>query len=353
MSETIDSIEYYRSLMVIDKNDLDNELEQHAVIYEQIGEQLATACALRDEAKDNTSRATAKAAHAIRQEFEANNEKISEAKINSLLPATKEVNAATQVQVHYKLEADNWSSLKEAWDARGKMLRELCHLYTAGYWQRQPVKEGKNTLETEEAKAVREELGKKRKKLDKGVTANVDEEENELEHQEEQPTRRRRRKAEEEPEATDTVPETEADAEEEQPTRSRRRRKAEEEVNEFDGDVEEEATNDDTEEEEEEKPRRSRRRRKSEPEEEPEEATDDDSEEEEEEQPTRSRRRRRAEPEEAETTSDDEPEEEEEKPRRSRRRKAEAEEPEADEPTSDEVVNPETGRRRRVRRRES
>lgn len=134
------SIDRLRAGLRIDRDDLDSEIATQADSYFRVAEACALAASRRDEAKADMEEESARAANRVRLEAASHDEKITEAQIKE--QTSKDKNYLTYVQAFLKAksEADLWVAMRESFDMRGKMLRELAQLHIAGYYQITAVK---------------------------------------------------------------------------------------------------------------------------------------------------------------------------------------------------------------------
>lgn len=124
-------LEEARERIKINKHDLDTELIQQSVLFDEIAERAVMSASTRDEMKRKTDETYAKRARYFRDTAK---EKITEGRIAELTELDPAYMKAKDAFEEAKLEASLWSVKKETYLQRGLMLRELCGLYTAGYF---------------------------------------------------------------------------------------------------------------------------------------------------------------------------------------------------------------------------
>jgi hypothetical protein len=130
----IDLVEFKKCLK-IDKLALDDEVMQQASLLYEVSEALVEAIAKRDALKDNLAKLEAEIDQDLRTGFEESEIKYTEPKIKSLvLIDTARTKANTEL-LAAKTQADRLTALKEAFHQRGYMLRDLCSLYQANYFE--------------------------------------------------------------------------------------------------------------------------------------------------------------------------------------------------------------------------
>lgn len=152
-------LDYYKSLLKIDKNALDDAIEEQAVLYHEICEHYALAVSLRDEAHENVKTVDAELNQAIRNNAQA---KITEAAIASMVTDSEEHKKAMHDYLQSKLTVDMLAALRDSFNQRSYMIKELCALYAAEYFVRINVKEGKTKTATKNYESTRERMKKLR-----------------------------------------------------------------------------------------------------------------------------------------------------------------------------------------------
>lgn len=133
----------------IDKNDLDNEIGMQADTYFRVAEACALAASRRDEAKSLMDEEQSRAGARARANAAAKDEKATEAQVKEQANKDRKFLEARDAYLQAKSAADLWVAMREAYDMRGKMLREMAQLQIAGYYQVQAVG-GKTRRDVEE-----------------------------------------------------------------------------------------------------------------------------------------------------------------------------------------------------------
>jgi hypothetical protein len=131
-------IDEFRDYLKIDKNHLDDELVQHSMLFFRVAESYVRAAAKRDELKEELSLIDAELDGKVRKQLE--DEKFTEAMVKSLVITHKDHISASESFQNAKTEADMLAALKESFQTRGYLLRDLCQLYTAQYFDSNSVK---------------------------------------------------------------------------------------------------------------------------------------------------------------------------------------------------------------------
>lgn len=122
-----------RSKVQINRNALDTTVEEQPELFRQAAEEHVYAVSRRDAAKDNLLRVDAREALHLRDD-KYKDQKVTESRVNDeVLQSPAHLTAYSEYS-SAKQEADEWSVLREAFEMRGKMLRELVGLYATGYF---------------------------------------------------------------------------------------------------------------------------------------------------------------------------------------------------------------------------
>lgn len=153
----------FRDLLLIDKNRLDEHLQEQAEIFYRIADALAQAQSVRDKAKEDISITDAQLNLQFRKDLEEEGTKVTDAKINAMVQDDDEHHAAFNEYMDAKEQADKLSAMREAWMQRSYMLRELVGLFISGYFADQTLKGGSPEAREMKATADRAEIHRKRK----------------------------------------------------------------------------------------------------------------------------------------------------------------------------------------------
>jgi small-conductance mechanosensitive channel len=143
-----------RDGLIVDKHNLDLELCQQSVKFDQAGQEYAKALAKKDNAKfalnslDNQIKTLyASTSIRIRNQLKATGEKSTEEMIRCMIITDPEIIKLEEQRLLAELEyidttywANRWESVKDAYNGRGPNLREVGALLMAGYYQVDSVK---------------------------------------------------------------------------------------------------------------------------------------------------------------------------------------------------------------------
>jgi hypothetical protein len=131
---TVD-IEEFKNYLKIDKHGLDQELMEQPMLFFKISEAFAQATAERDMLKEQLASTDARLDSDMRRVFDKAGEKYTEAMVKNAVQTDKKHEAAIKKFFDAKEQADLFLALKEAFQSRAYMLRDLCSLYTANYFE--------------------------------------------------------------------------------------------------------------------------------------------------------------------------------------------------------------------------
>jgi hypothetical protein len=142
---TLDTL---RAQLQIDKDDLDTCLVEQPDLYYHVAEAYVMAVAKRDEAKLNMEQVTAELDKQFRQAAAEAEEKLTEAALSRKLTASPRMQTLEKDYLLYRVEADKWQALKEAFQQRSFMLRELVAVYVRRMGDLSLDREVKGTRQT-------------------------------------------------------------------------------------------------------------------------------------------------------------------------------------------------------------
>lgn len=130
------NIEEMKAYLKIDKNSLDEEIVQQPSLLGAVSDAFAMAAAERDHAKEEAAVVDGELDALYRQDHE----KATEGAIKAMIQADRLHMIAYEAYLKSKQKADRLQALKEAFQSRGYMLRDLVSLYTANYYQQESVR---------------------------------------------------------------------------------------------------------------------------------------------------------------------------------------------------------------------
>lgn len=160
-------LDTYKSLLRIDKRDLDTELEVQAETFFKVSEKCAECISLRDQAKTELEKITAEIDVDIRRN-PPDDKKLSETQILNLVKTDPEYLHYQGKYFDLRLLASKWEALKEAFVQRSYALKDLSNLYTSGYWTDASTGSAKSAHVEKAAEAARASMNEKRREYREG-----------------------------------------------------------------------------------------------------------------------------------------------------------------------------------------
>lgn len=132
--------EELKSYLEIDKYALDDEISTQAVLYQQVAENYARWVSRRDAAYENVKVVDASVSLALKTAALKAGTKLTETTVASEVLLSTEHMEAVDAHLKAKEQADRNAALKDAFNQRCYMLRELGELFIAGYYSEISVK---------------------------------------------------------------------------------------------------------------------------------------------------------------------------------------------------------------------
>jgi hypothetical protein len=139
-------IDELKGYLRIDKHQLDRELEAQPELLFKISEAFVQASAHRDLLKEQLATVDAELFDEHRRKYLKSNTKSTDAMIKTSVQADDDHEKASTAYLEAKNKADLLLALKEAFQSRGYMIRDLCSLYTANYFEADSVKSTADTI---------------------------------------------------------------------------------------------------------------------------------------------------------------------------------------------------------------
>lgn len=147
----------------IDRDNLHEELMAQAFNYCEVAEECARAVSNRDDWKERVSVAKAEAYLRIRTAADNDGLKVTEASLAAQIELDPTYREAVENYQLWKLTVGELEAARDAWDQRGRMLKELASLWIAGYYGQNSVKGG--DADDLVVTNVKRRLAEKRRKL--------------------------------------------------------------------------------------------------------------------------------------------------------------------------------------------
>lgn len=155
--------EEWRKALRIDRNNLDEELEQQPSLFYEVAEACARARSLLDEAHDNVDIVEAELDANIRREAAESDERTTEKAIRAQIHAHPDRVEANEKFLQLKQRTEELDQLRDSFRQRGYMLRELVALFIAGYYQESSAQGSRSKAKESRAERNAERMAERRR----------------------------------------------------------------------------------------------------------------------------------------------------------------------------------------------
>jgi len=159
--ELLDSLQ---SGLLVDKNALDEALENQPDLFHRVSRRLEMLISLRDEAKQKLQETEAEADIDIREEARASDKKITEREIESLRKVDSEVVIASKKYLTLSRLVGQFKAMKEAYEQRSFALNNMVNLYGANYYSDISGSESSKKYRRADAGYAKEKLVEERRR---------------------------------------------------------------------------------------------------------------------------------------------------------------------------------------------
>ncbi len=158
------SIREARTWLRIDRNNLDDEVEQQSVLHEQLAEAAALARSQMDAAKARVDDVEAEIAVEIFNTAEKEDEKPPVvAQMKAMVQSDKGRKKAYAEYLDLKYLTEQWDQVRESFRTRRYMLQELAQMWRDGYYQEAGTRGTRQKMRETRAEKVSGKMAKKRK----------------------------------------------------------------------------------------------------------------------------------------------------------------------------------------------
>ena len=147
-----------RAKLKIGRDSLDDNAIEQSEYYLEACEAHVLAVSQRDAAKENLAVVDARCAQRLRMEWNKNGEKFNETMVGDAVQCDPEHTKAFEHHAHMVKRAAILGGIKESFDQRQKMLRELSTLFVAGYFSRTTSRATQRDMDQGKASAGREAM---------------------------------------------------------------------------------------------------------------------------------------------------------------------------------------------------
>lgn len=120
--------------LLIDKNDLDEELIRHPDLFYRVSKELTMLTSRRDAAKQEIAAVEAEADARARRAMRKGDEKVTEPEVKARIRLDKDVEDAYRVHQDLARDVGLFSALKEAYQSRSYVIKDLVQLWIANYY---------------------------------------------------------------------------------------------------------------------------------------------------------------------------------------------------------------------------
>lgn len=157
-------IRRYSGYLRIDEHELDRDIKQQPERFYVVAEALAIAISKRDEAKKALTELEAELDEETRRTAKKAGDKITEREIASDIRRQPEFIEAGNVVLSLSRAVAQLGALKEAFEQRRYMLREMAGTYASGYWGDLMSNSGRSSKRDRDAELAREDQANARKR---------------------------------------------------------------------------------------------------------------------------------------------------------------------------------------------
>lgn len=120
--------------LVIDKNALDEAIEQQPDLYYRVSKELALLISRRDYAKQELEETEASVKNDIRESAALDKAKVSVAEVDAMCVLDREVKKAARELLKLNRDVGLLTALKDAFNQRSYALKDLAALHIANYY---------------------------------------------------------------------------------------------------------------------------------------------------------------------------------------------------------------------------
>lgn len=124
------TLDQYRNMLRPNKHRLDDELEMHSEMHEQIGREVTKLAARVRDAEATLKKTEAR----IADDYREDGEKLSVEAVKAKVLRHRDRQEAWDRLQRAIVDHAEWEGLLDAWKTRGFNIRDLCSLYVASYF---------------------------------------------------------------------------------------------------------------------------------------------------------------------------------------------------------------------------
>lgn len=146
----------------INKHELERELSEQPDLFARVAHMAVLWAGFRDTAKHKLAVVEAEVSALVRQQFADEGSKVTETAVKEEVVQHPNLKNQTRKYLETRREADLWQGYKDAYEQRGRMIRDLCQLYIAGYYQNSAVRGDSEAAKNARADVTRKKLAENR-----------------------------------------------------------------------------------------------------------------------------------------------------------------------------------------------
>lgn len=150
-------LEELQEALKIDQAALDEMILYQAVLYEEVSSRLAYVTSMRDAAKQTLQLVEAKTYRLLRKSL-TSNQKITEKELEYRVRSSSSVIEATQEYLDLGHKVGKWTALKESFQQRSYMIRELAQLQLSHFFGTNSISSRDKDQDAAVVKAHRKKL---------------------------------------------------------------------------------------------------------------------------------------------------------------------------------------------------
>ena len=156
------SITEFEQHLLIDKHHLDEAISHQSSLLYQVSSELALSLSVRDELKQHVDEAYAFISLGLRDEAAKSGTKITEDFIKQSVMTESTYTDVVKDYLSQKGYCDRVQALKDAFVARGYMIREMAGLWVAGYYADSAITTDSTTAQNARYEVARAAIAERR-----------------------------------------------------------------------------------------------------------------------------------------------------------------------------------------------
>lgn len=131
------------------KHELDTAILHHGELFFKVSERVAHYSSVRDEAKKRMEESYARNSLRIREQATEEGRKLTEDLVKQLTLLDEDYKEDSIRFLRAKWETEVWTALKDSYNARGYMIKEMAELWKANYFNTESIKGGTEDVQYE------------------------------------------------------------------------------------------------------------------------------------------------------------------------------------------------------------